>query len=289
MTHRSKLVSLSEALNGVNDGVRVATGGWIFDSQPVALVRELIRRRVRDLHLIPSPGSIAPDLLIGAGCVRRLSCVFISFEQYGLAPQFRRAAETGQIDILEMDGPALAGGLRAGACDLPYMLIPDLGTDLPKVNPSTYQRVATLPSERPLFRVPAIQPDIVLLHAQRGDELGNIQFDGAPFFDPFLAQAGKRVIVSVDEIVSTDEIRRTSHLTKIPAPFVSAVVELPHGAHPTASASRYDIDRGHLVEYVTASRDVESYGDYLKHYVLEAPTHQDYLQRCGIGIPMTPQ
>jgi glutaconate CoA-transferase, subunit A len=285
MTSRSKLVSLSEALHGVSDGMQVATGGWIFDSQPVALVRELIRRRVRDLHLIPSPGSIAPDLLIGAGCVKRLSCVFISFEQFGLAPQFRRAAEAGQIEILEMDGPALAGGLRAGACDLPYMLIPDLGTDLSKVNPSTYQRVATLPSERPLFRVPAIQPDIVLLHAQRGDELGNIQFHGAPFFDPFLAQAGKHVIVSVDEIVSTDEIRRTNHLTKIPAAFVNAVVGLPHGAHPAASASKYDIDRGHLAEYVKASRDVESYRDYLKHYVFEAPKHQDYLHRCGIGMP----
>jgi glutaconate CoA-transferase, subunit A len=285
MTSRNKLVSLSEALHGVKDGMQVATGGWIFDSQPVALVRELIRRRVRDLHLIPSPGSIAPDLLIGAGCVRRLSCVFLSFEQFGLAPQFRRAAEAGQIEILEMDGPALAGGLRAGACDLPYMLIPDLGTDLPNVNPSTYQRMATAPGERPLFKVPAIQPDIVLLHAQRGDEFGNIQYRGAPFFDPFLARAGKRVIVSVDEIVSNDEIRRTNRLTKIPAAFVNAVVELPRGAHPAASASNYEIDGGHLAEYVKASQDVESYGGYLKRYVFETATHQKYLHRCGIGIP----
>jgi glutaconate CoA-transferase subunit A len=282
MTTRSKLVSLSEALDDVRDGMQIATGGWIFDSQPVALVRELIRRRVRNLHLIPSPGSIAPDLLIGAGCVRRLSCVFLSFEQFGLAPQFRRAVEAGRLEVLEMDGPALAGGLRAGACDLPYMLIPDLGTDLPKVNPSTYQRVATSPGERPLFKVPAIQPDIVLLHAQRGDELGNIQFDGAPFFDPFLAQAGKRVIVSVDETVSTDEIRRTNHLTKIPAAFVSAVVELPHGAHPTASASNYDIDPGHLAEYVTACRDSETFERYLELFVFEATAHREYLERCHI-------
>jgi glutaconate CoA-transferase, subunit A len=284
MTLPSKLISLKEALHGVEDGMQVATGGWIFDSQPVALVRELIRRRVRNLHLIPSPGSIAPDLLIGAGCVKRLSCVFISFEQFGLAPRFRRAAEACEIEILEMDGPALAGGLRAGACDLPYMLIPDLGTDLPIVNPSTYQRVATAPGERPLFKVPAIQPDIVLLHGQRGDELGNIQFFGAPFFDPFLAQAGKRVVVSVDEIVSTDEVRRSNHLTRIPAAFVSAVVEVPHGAHPTASASRYDIDRGHLAEYAEAGRSMASYEDYLRAFVFEAGTHQEYLHRCGIEI-----
>ena len=136
--------------------------------------------------------------------------MFLSFEQFGLAPQFRRAAEAGEIEILEMDGPALAGGLRAAACDLPYTLIPDLGTDLPRVNPTTYQRVATAPGERKLFKVPAIAPDLVLLHAQRADELGNIQFRGAPFFDAFLARAGKRIVVSVDEIVSTEEIRRTT-------------------------------------------------------------------------------
>jgi glutaconate CoA-transferase subunit A len=279
---RSKLVALAQALEGLTDGMQVATGGWIFDSQPVALVHELIRRRVRGLHLIPSPGSIAPDLLIGAGCVDRLSCVFISFEQFGLAPQFRRAAEAGTIEILEMDGPGLAGGLRAGACDLPYMLIPDLGTDLPKVNPSTYQRVATAPGERPLFKVPAIQPDIVLLHAQRGDELGNVQFHGASFFDPFLAQAGKRVIVSVDQIVSTDEVRRTNHLTKIPAAFVTAIVHIPRGAHPTASASIYDIDSDHLEKYVKASRDAGTYAGYLQHYILDAKLHGAYLQRCGM-------
>ena len=110
-------------------------GGWIFHGQPMALVRGLIRRGVRDLTLIPSPGSVAPDMLIGAGCVKTTGCVFISFEHLGLAPNFRRAAQSGAVKVLEMDGPGIAGGLRAGACDLPYGLIPDLGTDLPKVNP----------------------------------------------------------------------------------------------------------------------------------------------------------
>src|SRR3546814_10576237 len=101
--------------------MEIATGGWIFNSQPMALVRQLLRSRVKNLRLTPAPGSIAPDMLIGAGVVASTACVFISFEQFGLAPNFRRAAETGEVEVREMDGPAIAGGLRAGACDLPYI------------------------------------------------------------------------------------------------------------------------------------------------------------------------
>ncbi|MEA2919513.1 MAG: glutaconate CoA-transferase, subunit, partial [Bradyrhizobium sp.] len=105
----SKLKALSEALDGIEDGATVGIGGWIFNSQPMALVRELIRRNKRNLRLVPAPGSIAPDMLIGAGCVAETGCVFISFEQFGLAPHFRRAAEAGTIKIQELDGPAIAG------------------------------------------------------------------------------------------------------------------------------------------------------------------------------------
>jgi len=140
----------------------------------MALVRELIRRNKRSLKLVPAPGSIAPDMLIGAGCVAETGCVFISFERFGLAPHFRRAAETGTVKIHELDGPAIAGGLRAAACDLPTACIPDMCTDLPRVNPRTYQPVPRAPGERPMLRVPAIHLDVVLLHAQQADISGNV-------------------------------------------------------------------------------------------------------------------
>ena len=170
----------------------------------MALVRELIRRTKRNLRLMPAPGSIAPDMLIGAGCVAETGCVFISFEQFGLAPHFRRAAESGTIKIHELDGPAIAGGCAPRACDLPYGLIPDMCTDLPRVNPQTYQPVARAPGERAMLKVPAIHLDVVLLHAQQADELGNVQYFGPVFFDVLMAQAAKKVIVSVDRIVPTD-------------------------------------------------------------------------------------
>jgi len=277
----SKLKDLSDALDGVEDGATIGLGGWIFNSQPMALVRELIRRNKRNLRIVPAPGSIAPDMLIGAGCVAETGCVFISFEQFGLAPHFRRAAESGTIKIHELDGPAIAGGLRAAACDLPYGLIPDMCTDLPRVNPQTYQAAPSAPGERAMLKVPAIHLDVLLLHAQQADELGNVQYFGPVFFDVLMAQAAKKVIVSVDRIVSPEVVRRNNHLTKLPSAFVHSVVEAPFGAHPTSSGSLYEADDDHLAEYVKASGGTASFAAYLETYVSGIATHRDYHRRIG--------
>jgi glutaconate CoA-transferase subunit A len=243
---KSKLVSADQAVAEIGNGARVGLGGWIFNSQPMALVRALIRKGARDLDLVPTPGSIAPDMLIGAGCVRSTVCVFISFEQFGLAPHFRRQAEAGTLKVYDLDGPGIAGGLRAAICDLPYMPIPDLGTDLPRHAPEFYWPLPTKPGERKLLAAAAVKPDVCLLHAQQADEYGNVQYLGPPFFDVMLAQASRRVIVSVDRIVSSDTIRRSNHLTKLPSAMVDAVVEAPYGAHPTTSPSLYRSDERHL-------------------------------------------
>ncbi|MGC2777294.1 MAG: CoA-transferase, partial [Bradyrhizobium sp.] len=250
------------------------------NSQPMSLVRALIRKGARDLHLIPAPGSIAPDMLIGAGCAASTICVFISFEQFGLAPHFRRQSENGTLKVYDLDGPAIAGGLRAGICDLPYMPVPDLGTDLPKFAPEHYWPLPSKPGERKMLAVAAVKPDVCLLHAQQADEHGNVQHLGPPFFDAMIAQASRRVIVSVDRIVSTDTIRRSNHLTKLPSAMVDAVVEAPFGAHPTASPSLYRSDEAHLKEYVKSSASAETFSAYLDRYVRGAPSSA-YLDAIG--------
>jgi glutaconate CoA-transferase, subunit A len=277
---KSKIVSVDEAVADIQDGAKVALGGWIFNSQPMALVRALIRKGARNLHLIPAPGSIAPDMLIGAGCAASTVCVFISFEQFGLAPHFRRQAESGALKVYDLDGPGIAGGLRAGICDLPYMPVPDLGTDLPKFAPEHYWPLPSKPGERKMLAVAAVKPDVCLLHAQQADEYGNVQHLGPPFFDAMIAQASRRVIVSVDRIVSTDTIRRSNHLTKLPGAMVDAIVEAPFGAHPTASPSLYRSDEAHLKEYVKSSAGSETFGVYLDRYVRGASSSA-YLDAIG--------
>ena len=277
----SKIKSISEAIDVIKPGMTVATGGWIFNAQPMALVREIVRKEIKHLTLIPAPGSIAPDMLIGAGAVKTTGCIFISFEQFGLAPNFRKAAETGSIGILEMDGPAIAGGLRAGACDLPYGLIPDMCTDLPDVNPEYYQPVQSAPGERRMLKVPAIKPDVVLLHAQQADELGNVQYRAPVFFDILMAQAARHVIVSVDRIVSHETVRKSHALTRLPSAFVDAVVEAPFGAHPTVSAGFYDLDEKHIADYVKASADASAFDEYLSSYVRKCAGPAEYHKKIG--------
>lgn len=280
---KSKLVSIDDAVAVVQDGHKLGLGGWIFYGQPMALVRAVIRKGVRNLDLVPTPGSIAPDMLIGAGCARSTACVFISFEQFGLAPHFRRQAEAGTLKVIDLDGPAIAGGLRAAICDLPYTPIPDLGTDLPKHAPEYYRPLPTNPGERKLLSVPAIRPDVCLIHAQQADEYGNVQHLASPFFDVMLAQASRHVIVSVDRIVSSETIRRNNHLTKLPCVMVDAVVEAPWGAHPSASPSLYRADERHLKEYVKASASEEAFAAYLKKYVHGATAQAAYLDLLGGG------
>jgi glutaconate CoA-transferase subunit A len=220
-------------------------------------------------------------MLIGAGCARSTACVFISFEQFGLAPHFRRQAEAGTLKVYELDGPGIAGGLRAGICDMPWTAIPDLGTDLPRHTPEHYWPLPSKPGERRMLAAAAIKPDVCLLHAQQADEYGNVQYLATPFFDAMLAQASRHVIVSVDRIVSSDTIRRSNHLTKLPSVMVDAVVEAPYGAHPTSSPSLYRADERHLKEYVKASVSDEAFAAYLKRYARDAGTHGDYLDTLG--------
>lgn len=279
MAASNKIVDLDAALAAVKDGMTVGIGGWIFHGQPMALVRGLVRRGVRNLTLVPAPGSVAPDMLIGAGCVKETGCVFISFEHLGLAPNFRRAAQSGAVKVLEMDGPGIAGGLRAGACDLPYGLIPDLGTDLPRVNPQGYRKARVQEGPRPLLEVPAIKPDVVLLHGQQADEEGNVQYFGAAYFDLLMAQAAKHVICTVDRLVPASTVRQEARLTKIPSAFVHAVVVTPFGAHPGCSPGLYEQHEAHLRSYVTASRDQAAFDAYLAAHARGGETA--YRERIG--------
>ena len=161
------------------------------------------------------------------------------------------------------------------------MPIPDLGTDLPKHAPDFYQPLPHVEGQRKLLAAKAVKPDVCFIHAQQADVHGNVQHLGPPFFDAMLAQASRRVIVSVDRIVSSETIRRHNHLTKLPAAMVDAVVEAPWGAHPTASPTLHRADEAHLAEYVKAAAQPERWQAYLQKYVVGAASNAAYLDALG--------
>jgi glutaconate CoA-transferase, subunit A len=264
---RDKRTSLADAAALVRDGAIVALGGGLSARLPMALVRELIRQGRRDLHLVGSAHSIDVDLLVAAGAVRRCEESYVGFEQdLGLAPAYRRAAEAGSIEVAESCCVNILAQLRAAEMGLPFLPVRGVrGSDIALLHPE-YKTITCPFTGETLVAVPALRPDVALLHAPAGDRYGNLHLEQPYVLDERFASAARTVIATVDELVSTDEV--TASGVTIPAHLVAATVLAPFGAHPTSCYPRYAYDRAHLHEYVSAAQSgPDDLAKYLATYV----------------------
>lgn len=280
--------TLSEAAGLVKDGMTVAIGGFNTANKPMALIREIIRKGVKNLTVVAGPASIDVDLLIAAGCVKTLIAPYVGVEVLApIAPFFRDAAQRGTIEIREVDAGIVLTMLKAARQGLPFLPWKGgVGTSLPELNPDL--RVIHCPfTGQHLLAVPAVSPDVALIHAARSDPYGNVQHLGDSFADAIIAHASKLRIVQVEQIVTNEEIRRTHDQTTIPSIFVDVVVHSPYGAHPFFSQKHYIIDKEHIREYLQAAKrylegDKEPFTRYLDEYVYTPKSQEDYLERVGI-------
>jgi glutaconate CoA-transferase subunit A len=258
----------------------------------MALIYELIRQGRTGLRVMGWNNGIDVDVLVGAGCVSEVQTAYVGMLKHGLALNFRRAAERGEIDVIEDSELTALARFRAGAMGLPF--IPStspLGSDLMRFERET--RTVQCPfTGRTLAALRAADPDVALLHAHRADERGNVQIDERYVkegtADVFIGRSARVVIVSVEEIVETAELVRRPDLTGLPGFLVDAVVELPHGAHPCSCHLRSDYDLDFIDRYYGASRSDESFGPFLDRYVREVPDHAGYLERVGISPNVGP-
>ena len=270
------------AANWVQDGMTVAVGS----PAPMALLRQIIRRGVKNLTIVDS--GVTLDLLIAAGCARKV----VSYYAGGgfgvpVAPAFRRAVERGEIEVWECEEGILTTGLQAAAQALPFLpWRGGVGTSLPEVNKDLKVMQDPIRGET-LIAVPPIKPDVTLLHAATADAYGNVQHCGGPgWLDLFLYRAADRTIVQVEKIIPNEEIRANPWATTIGG--ADAVVRAPYGAHPFYSRGYYVQDNAHLRQYLEASAAAaqenrpEPLTQYLNHYCREPATLGDYLERIGI-------
>ncbi|MEU6700568.1 CoA-transferase [Pseudonocardia sp. NPDC046786] len=280
----SKVTTPEEAVADIPDGATIALGGVHSHNSPMALVNALIRRGVRDLELMPTPSAGAPvDMLIAAGCVRRLHVSYVGLEFLGLAPNFRRAAQQKSIEIIEADEAWVVYGFRAGASKLPFVALPPLyeGTDLPKVNPMI--RTTTDPyTGRTVTTIPALRADYGLFHAQVSDRKGNVQIFGQRRFEDVMAKASDHVIVSTDEVLDEYAPSPDPRIVSMPGAIVEKVAHAPYGAHPLSSPGHYGYDREQLVEYRDRAVAGET-ASYLDTYVHGVRDHAEYLEKRGVG------
>lgn len=278
---RDKVVTLGRAIAEVGDGSIVALGGGLSARLPMAAVRELIRQGTQDLHLVGSAHSIDVDLLVAAGAVRRCEESYVGFEQdLGLAPAYRRAAETGTIEVAESCCVTVLAQLRATEMGLPFLPVRGVrGSDIGRLHPEYAEIICPFTGEI-LVAVPALAPDVALIHAPLTDRYGNVHLDQPYVLDERFAAASSRVIVTAEEIVSTDRVIEAG--ITIPAHLVAAVVESPYGAHPTSCYPRYAYDRDHLQRYTRAAQSGgEELAGYLKAFVYGVADEREYRELIG--------
>ncbi len=282
---REKIVSLKEAISFVRDGDAVGIGGSTMSRTPMGLIWALIRAGRKNLSCSRCIVSSDGDLLYGSGATQHI--VTSWFSQgilWGVSKVMRHHVETGKARYEEWSHMAMGMRFRAGAMGVPFLPIRSmLGSDVMRQRPEAKEMICPFSNEK-LLLVPALNPDVALIHVQRCDPYGNAQIDGLQFMDIDLAMAANRVILTTERIVSNEQIRRTPDRTKIPFFAVDAVVELPFGSAPHECYGVYEPMMQHMEYYVDlVNKDpVEGMQQYLDRYVREPNSWNDFLDRIGI-------
>jgi glutaconate CoA-transferase subunit A len=282
----NKVMSLTDAAKLVRDGDTIALQGMGTQMSPLAMVRELVRQKRRDLTAAMIVGGIGLDWLIAAGCVKRVLAIIVNLDEFGMAHNFRRAIEAGQLTIEEYTEHMLLSRFDAGAKGMPFQATRSgFGSDLVDLHPETTRLISCPFTGEKLIACRALVPDVALLHAHRADEYGNVQFFPRPVWADvdLFPRASKKVIVTVEEIITNEEIRRTPEHTGIPYFKVDAVVPVPWGSHPCSLYPKYNFDRAIFERYAGASRTPEGTQEFLDTFVYNAPEHSQYLALAGGG------
>ncbi|CAG9170794.1 CoA transferase subunit A [Cupriavidus pinatubonensis] len=281
----SKLGTLAQAADLIPNGTRLALGGFAIYQHPMALVRELIRQRKRDLTVVGTVSGIEIDMLAGAGCLKAVETSYVGLEKYGLAPNFRRAVEQGALEMVDYPEVLSFDRFRATQEAMTFWPCDYLGgTDVLKNNPAIKSFTCPI-TERTLFAVPPADPDVVVIHAIAADEQGNVLFPRRHLLpqglDVTMALGCKTVIVTVESIVSKNYIKRHAELNLLPSYKTTLVVEVPFGAHPCPVLGRYGVDDRHFTQYAEAAKSPETFGNYLEKYVSSPANHEAYLDLVG--------
>jgi glutaconate CoA-transferase subunit A len=282
---REKVMSLEDAAATIANGELVGIGGSTLSRTPMAMIWAMIRAGKKNLSVCRSIVSSEGDLLFGSGiCDRIMTSWFSQGIVWGVSKVMRHHVESGATTYEEWSHMAMGMRFRAGAMGLPFLPMRSmLGSDLIGRRPEVKPMTCPFTGEE-LLLIPALNPDVAIIHVPRCDAYGNAQIDGLQFMDIDLAMAARRVILTTERIVSNDQIRRMPDQTKIPFFTVEAVVEVPYGAAPHECSGQYEPFFRHMDSY-TALVNQDPVGGmktYLDRHVFGAKNWTDYLNLIGL-------
>ena len=278
-----KRVSLAEAASLVSDGDTVVAGGCCYSRTPWAMLLELLRAGRREITLCRNLMSYEAELYLATGAARKLVASWVGIGlRWGIPKVFREFAERDP-QIYE-EWSHLSFGMRVMAASMGMPFLPTaslLGSDLLDRTPAQHIRCPF--TDELLVAVPALAPDVALIHVHRTDAQGNAQIEGPAYMDVEYARAANTVILTAEEIVPSETIVRHADRTVIPGFVVDAVVEVPFGAYPHECHGRYEADFTHFDTYteMVNGGGVDGVHAYLREYVEEPGSFAGFLDLIG--------
>ena len=280
----SKLTTLTDAIaTHVRDGVVLYCAGFTH-LIPFAAGHEIIRQGRRDLTLCRATPDLLYDQMVAAGCARKLVFSWGGNPGVGMLRAVRRAVEAGELEVEEYSHYAMITRLTAGASGLPFLpMLPVGADDLLRANPQ-YRTVDCPYTQQTLTTVPALNPDVTIIHAQRADAEGNTQIWGVVGEQREAAFAAGTVIVTAEEIVDEAVIRADPNRTIVPGFVVDAVCHVPYGAHPSYAQGFSDRDNAFYLEWDGISKQPEDVAAWLNEWVQSVPDRAAYWGKLGSEV-----
>jgi len=274
----------------VHDGDYLAIGGFGADRLPTAVIHEILKQRKQNLSLAGHTAThdfqiLCAGNLTGRGqTLKRVDVAYVvGLEARGLSPHARRVMESGDVEICEWSNYALAVRFKAAAMGVPFLPCRSLlGTDT-FANSAAHVIACPFTGEK-LTALPALYPDIAAIHVHEADCFGNCRIRGTTVADFDVARAARRLIVTCERLISTDELRSDPSRTVIPFYCVDAVCEVPFGSYPGNMPYEYFSDEAHIKHWLEVERDPALHEAFLKKFIFEAKDFAEYIHLCG-GIP----
>jgi glutaconate CoA-transferase subunit A len=276
-----KLTALSDAISKhVNDGDVVYAAGFTH-LIPFAAGHEMIRLKKKELVLARATPDLIYDQMVAAGCARKVIFSYMGNPGVGSLRIVRSAIEQGQLEWEEYSHFGMITRLQAGASGLPFLPMNQTGaTDLEKVNPQI-KRLPDPYGGKDVIVVPALNPDVAIVHVQRADANGNSHLWGIIGEQKEAAFAARKVIVTAEEIVDEAVIRSDPNRTLIPAAVVDAVCHVPHACHPSYAQGYYDRDNEFYLQWDKISQSADEVKSYLDQWVYGVKERDEYWQKLG--------
>jgi len=280
----SKIMTLDEAVKRfVAENSHMAVGGCLYSRTPSATIHEIIRQKIGGLTLSRSLVGMEADLLLGASLLRKVVTSWWSIGYaWGISKAMRSAVEQRLVTFEEWSHLSLGLRFRAAAMGISYLpTFSMLGSDLELMD---RVQTATCPySGEKMLLIPALYPDVGLIHAQMADKTGNVHISGFEFMDRDIARASERVIVTVERVVDSKTFRKQPDVTTIPYFCVDAVVKVPNGAYPSECWGLYEADFDHFAKFAerTNGKGIGGATEYDEEFLYKTKSFQNFLLKIG--------